>query len=120
VSHPVVHWEIGGRDTEALRDFYARAFGWKIVEVDPNFSLVRPSGGGLGGGLARTPEGVPPYVTIYVQVGDLDTALIRIKGLGGTALAPPTQIDEKSSFALFRDPEGNVVGLFETTLPIDD
>lgn len=118
MSHPVVHWEIGGPNTPALRDFYARAFGWKIVETEANYSLVRPSGGGLGGGLMKTPEGVPPYVTIYVQVGDVETALLRIRGLGGTTVVPPTPVDEHSAFAMFRDPEGHLVGLLQTTGPI--
>jgi hypothetical protein len=118
MPQPVVHWEIGGRDLPALRDFYAKAFGWTITDAGPTYALVQAVNGGLGGGLMQASEQTPPYVTIYVQVDDLDAALAEIAELGGTTLVPPTAINDTSWFALFRDPEGNVVGLLRATEPI--
>ena len=66
----------------------------------------------------QTAEGAAPYVTVYVQVDDLAGALDEIGRLGGTTLVPPTTINEMATFAMFRDPEGNVVGLLEATGPI--
>lgn len=111
MSHPVVHWEIGGRDAGALREFYEKAFGWAMTEAGPSYTLVEPVEGGLGGGLMQAREGTPPYVTIYVRVDDLDAMLAEIGQLGGKTVVPPTAIDESSSFALFADPEGTVIGL---------
>lgn len=110
MSHPVVHWEIGGRDAEGLRAFYASLFGWKIDPANPEYGLVE-TGDGIGGGIMRSPEGAPPYVTIYVQVDSLEAALDRVRELGGQPLVEPTAIDDVGKFALFRDPEGNVIGL---------
>lgn len=118
MARPVVHWEIAGRDTSALREFYAKAFGWTITDAGPTYALVQPVGGGLDGGIMRAPGQSPPYVTIYVRVDDLDAALAEIGALGGTPLVPPTAINEAASFAMFRDPEGNVVGLLKQTAPI--
>ncbi|GID29845.1 VOC family protein [Paractinoplanes brasiliensis] len=120
MPNPVVHWEIGGRDLETLQDFYAKAFGWTIRDGGPGYRMVDRVGGGLGGGLMQAREQAPPYVTIYVQVEDLETALKLIGDLGGTPLVPPTPIDDSMSFALFRDPEGNVVGLLRAATPITD
>ncbi|HET9137870.1 VOC family protein [Actinophytocola sp.] len=113
MTHPVVHWEIGGRDAERLRAFYADLFGWKIDAQSPEYGLVE-TGDGLGGGIMRTPERVPPYVTIYVQVPDLDAALLRATELGGKQVKGPTPIENVGDFALFEDPEGNVIGLLAT------
>ena len=113
MAYPVVHWEIGGRDMPALRDFYAKAFGWTVTDADSSYAMVAAAEGGLGGGLMQTPDGVPPYVTVYVQVDDLDAALEEITQLGGTRLIPPTAVSESVSFAMFRDPQGNVVGLLK-------
>jgi predicted enzyme related to lactoylglutathione lyase len=110
MAHPVVHWEIGGRDAESLRRFYTDLFGWQIDESDAEYGLVE-TGDGVGGGIMRTPDAVPPYVTIYVQVGDLDRALRRVEELGGKELKGPTPIRDVGAFALFQDPEGNVIGL---------
>lgn len=118
MSHPVVHWEIAGRNVGALRDFYAKAFGWDVIDAGPNYRLVQPEDGGMGGGLMATPGDIPPYVTIYIRVDDLDAALTDIGHLGGVTVVPPTAINETASFAMFRDPEGNVVGLLKTAAPI--
>ncbi|HEU5109609.1 MAG TPA: VOC family protein [Micromonosporaceae bacterium] len=110
MTHPVVHWEIGGRDAERLRAFYADLFGWRIDAGDPEYGLVE-TGDGLGGGILRTPEQVPPYVTVYVQVPDLEIALRRAAELGGKQVKGPTPIADVGEFALFEDPEGNLIGL---------
>jgi uncharacterized protein len=120
MPNPVVHWEIGGHDLKSLEDFYAKAFGWTIRDGGPGYRMVDPTDGGLGGGLMQARGQMPPYVTIYVQVEDLETALKTVGDLGGTPLVPPTRINDTMSFALFRDPEGNVVGLLRATGPIAD
>jgi hypothetical protein len=111
MTYPVVHWEIGGRDAAALREFYHKAFGWDLTDAGPNYTLVAPADGGLGGGIMQLPEGTPPYETFYVQVDDLDAALAELQLLGGETLVPPTEIDTSASFALFTDPEGHPIGL---------
>ena len=118
MPRPVVHWEIGGKDLPRLREFYHEAFGWTIDDADASYALVQPVDGGLGGGLMRAPEGTSPYVTIYVQVDDLEEALDAVGALGGTIVVPPSPIDDSTSFAMFADPEGNVVGLLTASGPI--
>jgi len=118
MSHPVMHWEIAGRDVAALREFYAKVFGWTMKDAGPTYLLVEPGEGGVGGGLMKTPDGIPPYVTVYVRVDDIEATLADIAALGGTALMPPTVVSGTVSFAVFRDPEGNVVGLLQTAGPV--
>ncbi|WP_127508002.1 VOC family protein [Actinoplanes solisilvae] len=120
MTNPVVHWEIGGPDLAALSDFYGKAFGWAIREEEPGYAMVQAVVGGLGGGLMQARGEMEPYVTIYVQVDDLDVALHTIGELGGATLVPPTRINDKATFALFRDPAGNTVGLLRATGPILD
>lgn len=109
MSNPVVHFEIGGPDLEALAAFYAGMFGWEAVG-DDEYRLVATDGG-IGGGLMRCVDGMPSYVTVYVAVDDLEVALADAVRLGGTTALPPTPIPGVGSFALFEDPAGNVVGL---------
>jgi hypothetical protein len=113
MTHPVVHWEIGGRDVDALRRFYGDLFGWKIDPVDPEYGLVE-TGDGMGGGIMRSRPGVPPHVTIYVEVDDIRSALDRVDELGGIPLSGPLPIENVGDFGLVRDPEGNIIGLLRT------
>lgn len=110
MTNGVVHWEIGGHDLDKLTAFYEQLFGWKPTSQDENYRLVEPSDG-LRGGLMRCRDGTPPYVTVYVAVDDLPAVLSTVGRLGGSPLVPPTPVPDVGAFALFRDPEGNVLGL---------
>jgi predicted enzyme related to lactoylglutathione lyase len=113
MARPVVHWEIGGRDLDALAHFYRQLFGWEATGFDADYRLVN-LGEGIGGGLMRCRDDMPSYVTIYVSVDDLDATLANVKEFGGTALVPPTPIPGVGAFALFQDPEGNTIGVLRT------
>ena len=115
MGQPVVHWEIGGRDGTKLHSFYSTLFDWKI-QVEPQFhyGMVETGGqGGINGGISTLPAEVPPYVTFYVQVDDLDAYLAKAEGLGGKTALPPMPVPGIGSIAMFTDPEGHVVGLFK-------
>ena len=110
MAHPVMHWEIGGRDLERLDTFYKELFGWESAGFDPNYRLITFEEG-LSGGLMRCHGDMTPYVTFYVAVEDLDATLAKVKDLGGTILVAPTPIGGVGAFALFQDPEGNAIGI---------
>jgi predicted enzyme related to lactoylglutathione lyase len=113
MANPVVHWEIAGKDVDAMAAFYGGLFGWEPAAYDPDYRLVElPEG--IGGGLMRTPEGVPAYVTVYVEVDDLDATLAKVKDLGGNPIVPPTDIPGVGAFAMFQDPEGNTIGIIHS------
>jgi hypothetical protein len=111
----VVHFEIGGKDGKKAQDFYAKLFNWKVdTSSMPEYGLVTPDGQGcIGGGICGTQPGMPPYLTIYVAVDDLQASLDKAVSLGGKAIHPPTPIPGVGAFALFSDLDGNVVGLFK-------
>ena len=115
MPHPVVHWEIAGKDGEQLQQFYGSLFDWKIQhEPQMSYYMVQPGGdGGIGGGIFSAPDGAPPYLTLYVQVDDLQAYLEKAESLGGKTVVPPTPIPNIGSFAMFSDPDGNTVGLFK-------
>lgn len=110
MGNPVVHWEIGGHDLDSMTAFYRALFGWETAGFDADYRLVDAKEG-IGGGFMRCREGMPSYVTVYVAVDDLDATLAKVVDLGGSALVPATPIPGVGSFALFQDPEGNVVGI---------
>lgn len=117
MTNPVIHFEIGARDSATLREFYHRMFGWKFDTSDPNYSLVASTNGGIGGGIMRLREDMPDYVTVYVGVSDLAAALARATELGGGTVVAPTPIPGVGEFAMLRDPEGHVIGLLHTGAP---
>jgi len=87
MGQPVVHFEIGCGNSTTTTEFYARLFDWKMEPYN--------------------------YVTIYVQVDDLDAYLERAGKLGGKTLVPPTEVPGMGRFARLADPEGTMVGLWK-------
>lgn len=111
MPQPVVHFEIAGADGERLRTFYRELFGWRPEPGGPGYWLVGAEDGGIGGGLMETANAMPNYVTVYVQVADLQASIARATELGGTVVVRPTVIPGVGRFAMFNDPEGNLIGM---------
>jgi predicted enzyme related to lactoylglutathione lyase len=113
MPNPVVHWEIVGKDGAKLQEYYAKLFGWEVNANNPfNYGLVDTKAGGINGGIG-TAEG-HNWVTIYVEVQDLDETLQKAESLGGKVVMPPTEIPNMVTIAMFADPEGNLVGLIKS------
>jgi predicted enzyme related to lactoylglutathione lyase len=115
MGHPVVHFEVVGRDAQALQGFYKDAFDWRMEEAIPDFyTMAYPSDeGGINGGIGAAMNGDAGHVTFYVLVPDLEVALSKIEGLGGSTVMGPTEVPEGPTLAMFADPEGHLVGLLK-------
>jgi hypothetical protein len=114
MPHPVVHWEIGAANAKRSQEFFAKLFDWKIDANNPlNYGMVDTGGGGINGGICDAPKGVP-YFVMYIQVDDLQQYLDKAASLGGQAVVPPTIIPCVGVYAFFKDPDGNIIGLFKS------
>jgi predicted enzyme related to lactoylglutathione lyase len=114
MGRPITHFEIASPNLERAASFYQELFDWDVgAEEMDGYRLVETSDGGIGGGLLRTPEGVFPYVTIYVGVEDLAGTLERAEELGGKTVVEPMPIPGVGRFAMFQDPDGVILGLFQ-------
>ena len=111
MTHPVTHFEITGKDTRKLRDFYGKAFDWKLIDAPDNYAIVDTGGNGhgIGGGIGASRDG-RNSVTFYIETDDLKGTLAKVERLGGKTVMPPTKAGPVE-LAMFADPEGNVIGL---------
>jgi predicted enzyme related to lactoylglutathione lyase len=115
MPNPVVHFEVLGKDADALSRFYGDTFDWEMQSVMPSYSIVKTGvEGGIAGGVGAGPEGAPGHVTFYVEVEDLPAALEKVAANGGSTVQPPMEVPDGPTIALFADPEGHVVGLVKT------
>ena len=118
MGSPVVHWEVMGKDADALRKFYASMFDWNFdIDNSMGYGMVAPDQDrsaeerGIGGGIGEMPAGEPGYSTFYVGVADVEGTLQQAEKLGGSRLMGPEQPMEGLEIGMFTDPEGNIVGL---------
>jgi predicted enzyme related to lactoylglutathione lyase len=115
MANPVVYFEVIGKEGAKLRDFYGRLFDWKFEEAPGmDYGMLSSAGdGGIGGGIGIGPPGAPSYVTVYVQVDDINAYLRKAETLGAKTVTPRTVIPNTVTFAQLTDPEGHLIGLVE-------
>jgi predicted enzyme related to lactoylglutathione lyase len=120
MAQPVVHFEVVGKDGEKMKSYYGELFGWSIDSSNPmNYGLVEAAedsnGPGIPGGIGQGPDGYEGHVTFYVEVPDVEAALVKAVELGGTRVMGPETIMEGITLGHLLDPEGRVVGLIESS-----
>jgi hypothetical protein len=125
-GEPVNWFEVLGSDAARTQQFYADLFGWTLDDpAGTGYATVdtgagRGIYGGIGGGAGAR------WATVYAQVADVDAALGRAEKLGGSRIAAPevAALKDAARAAIygpgenpvrtetFRDPAGNVFGVF--------
>jgi uncharacterized protein len=124
----VVHFEIPVDDAARAKGFYASVFEWQLFDADmgggnmyttvtttpvDERTRIPTEPGAINGGLMQRSADTPaPVITIGVDA--IDDTLKKIEAGGGAVVQPRTEIPDMGAFAYFKDPEGNVVGLWET------
>jgi uncharacterized protein len=107
MGQPVVHFEIGCRDSQKTRDFYSSLFGWKIAQAGP--AAMIDTGHAIAGHNTALAHGPFRYTIFYVEVDDVQAYLDKAASFGGKTLVPPVPIPT-GTFAWMQDPERNTVG----------
>jgi predicted enzyme related to lactoylglutathione lyase len=128
IMRKVVHFEIPADDIDRAKDFYGSVFGWDLqttpmeggeytvvmtTPVDQQTQQPTEPGAINGGMFQRDERLTSPVITIDVDA--IDDALKQVEAGGGSTVTPRTEIPNMGAFAYFKDPEGNVLGLWETT-----
>jgi uncharacterized protein len=124
----VVHFEIPADDIARAKDFYSSVFGWQLetmpmpegeytsvvtTPVDETSQQPTEPGAINGGMMQRDAHTPSPVITI--DVDGIDQALKEVEAAGGSTVLPRTAIPGMGAYAYFKDSEGNVMGLWETT-----
>lgn len=110
----ITHVEIPVNDMEKAKTFYSGLFGWQIAEV-PGFEgypMWKAPNDISGGALTQRDETfICPRST--VEVDSIDDTLAKVKDTGGQVVVEKTPITETTWYAVFSDPDGNQLGLYE-------
>ena len=99
---------------DRTKNFYRTLFDWEITN-DPRWPDMEMIATGTepGGAFFRGPPEMPLMFNAYVKVDDIDETLGKVEKAGGTVIMPRTEVPPIGWFAVFRDPEGVVLSLFQ-------
>ena len=126
----MAHWTIGlgdwchiellTGDRDRAKRFYGSVFGWEMEDIPgADYTMVRTSEDGIEGGIGGLAQaiGLRPAVANgivpYIRPEDFDKVLAAVVASGGEVLIPKTDVMGYGWFAHFRDPDGNVIGLWD-------
>ena len=110
----ITHIDIPVTDLDQATAFYQTLFGWQITEA-PGFEgypMWQAPNKISGGGLAPRDDSFTQPRS-YVEVDSIDDTLALAVANGAEVVMGKNPIDETSWWAFFRDPDGNVIGLYE-------
>lgn len=110
--HSIDYVEISVEDVAEAKRFYGAVFGWEFNDYGDAYAGIRaPDGDGEVGGLTvGTAHGGGPLVLVISE--DLDSTVAAVPAAGGQVVDPPFDFPGGRRFH-FRDPSGNVLGVFQ-------
>ncbi|GAA3650374.1 VOC family protein [Microbacterium marinilacus] len=110
----VTHLEIPVTDLERATAFYSELFGWEISAPPgyEDYPMWHAPNGASGGALTPREEGFTQPRSI-VEVHSIDDNLAKAVAGGAAVVIARSPVTDTSWWALFRDPDGNEIGLFE-------
>ncbi len=109
----ICYIELPASDVRRSADFYAAVFGWNIRTRGDGHLAFDDAIGEVSGTwvTGRRPSGEPGLL-VYVMVDSVAATLEAVIAHGG-AVVQPIGGDAPEITARFRDPGGNVIGLYQ-------
>lgn len=123
--NPVVHFEMPAEDKARVKKFYETTFGWQMQQLGPemqDYLLAATSEldenkmhihkGAINGGFyQKGQDGTSTHLVISVE--NLPKKMEEVKAGGGEILGEPMEIPGIGNFVMFKDTEGNRVGMLQ-------
>ena len=103
--------ELPVKQVAGPRDFYARAFGWTFTDFGPGYAATTGGDVDLGINGSSGEVGSATHPLPIVEVQDLEAALDSVVAAGGEVTVPIFPYPGGRRFH-FRDPAGNILGVF--------
>lgn len=108
--------EIATPDPDAAWSFYGALFGWTREGAMPmgdmgEYGFIGAGELRPGAVMSSTATGAPARWNWYIEVPDIDAAITRAQGAGGTLMQGPDEIPGGQFSANLADPAGQQIGL---------
>jgi predicted enzyme related to lactoylglutathione lyase len=109
----ICYIEIPATDIPQSADFYRRVFAWNIRKRgDGGTAFDDPTGQVSGTWVRGRSPATEPGLLVYIMVDSVAATLDMVVANGGE-IVQPVGTDAPEITARFRDPAGNVIGLYQ-------
>ena len=109
----VCYIEIPAVDVQRSAEFYAKVFGWRLRQRGDGHTAFDDTTGEVSGAwVVGRPPSAEPGLLFYIMVASV-AATVDAVVAAGCAIVQPVGVDATEMTARFRDPGGNVIGLYQ-------
>lgn len=109
----ICYLEIPAIDVDRSASFYASVFGWQLKQRGDGHTAFDDTTGQVSGSwVVGRPPATEPGLLVYIMV-DSVSAILEVVIAKGGELVQPVGADAPEITARFRDPAGNVIGLYQ-------
>lgn len=109
----ICYIEMPAVDIHRSADFYAKVFGWRIRRRGDGSTAFDDTVGEVSGSwVVGRPPSAHPGLLFYIMVDSVAASVQAVVAHGGE-LVQPIGADAPEITARFRDPGGNVIGLYQ-------
>ena len=109
----ICYVEMPANDIQRSAEFYEKVFGWQTRRRGDGAIAFDDAVGQVSGTwVTGRPPSATPGLLIYIMVDDVAATIESVIAHGGE-LVQPVGTDAPEITARFRDPGGNVIGLYQ-------
>ena len=109
----ICYVEIPALDIQRSADFYAKVFGWRLRTRGDGSTAFDDATGEVSGAWVRGRKAwSEPGLLLYIMVDSVAATIDAVVANGGV-LVQPIGADAPEITARFKDPAGNVIGLYQ-------
>ena len=109
----ICYLEMPALDIRRSAEFYEKVFGWRIRQRSDGSTAFDDTTGEVSGTWVRgRSPATSPGLLLYIMVDSVAATIDAVIAHGGE-LVQPTGADAPEITARFRDPGGNVFGLYQ-------
>jgi len=109
----ICYIELPATDIARSADFYRRVFAWNIRKRGDGSTAFDDTTGAVSGAwVLGRPPAAKPGLLVYIMVDSVAATVDAVVANGGE-IVQPIGADAPEITARFRDPSGNVIGLYQ-------
>ena len=113
VNGKVCYIEIPALDVDRSAAFYREVFGWNVRQRGDGQTAFDDTTGEVSGvWVTGRPASADPGLLLYIMVDDAAATVGTVSAQGGE-IVQPIGADAPEITARFRDPGGNIIGLYQ-------
>ncbi len=110
--------ELARSDAAGSTEFYTQLLGWEVESMPgmEEYKMLKAGDQMVGGLMDKSAHCDGPALWLsYVTVADVNASLAKAVELGAEEIKGVTEVPGKGSFAIVKDPQGGMIGLWEFT-----